>query len=102
MDENDGTKPFQILSLAGRGYLGLYTADVPAEREEQAGEPLGRRLDLIGGRSVGGLLAIRSKASGGVFDIVGLPRQRRQAHVDVGCLDFVKAAAFVIGPRQAK
>ena len=51
-------KPFRILSLAGGGYLGLYTACVLAELEEQIGEPLGRRFDLIAGTSVGGILAI--------------------------------------------
>lgn len=51
-------KPFRILSLAGGGYLGLYTACVLAELEEIVGEPLGRRFDLIAGTSVGGLLAI--------------------------------------------
>jgi hypothetical protein len=51
-------RPFRILSLAGGGYLGLYTACVLAELEEMAGEPLGRRFDLIAGTSVGGLLAI--------------------------------------------
>lgn len=51
-------RPFRILSLAGGGYLGLYTACVLAELEEWAGEPLGRRYDLIAGTSVGGLLAI--------------------------------------------
>ena len=51
-------KPFRILSLAGGGYLGLYTACVLAELEDLAGEPLGRRFDLIAGTSVGGILAI--------------------------------------------
>lgn len=51
-------KPFRILSLAGGGYLGLYTACVLAELEERIGEPLGRRFDLIAGTSVGGILAI--------------------------------------------
>lgn len=51
-------KPFRILSLAGGGYLGLYTASVLAQLEAHAGEPLGRRFDLIAGTSVGGLLAI--------------------------------------------
>lgn len=51
-------RPFRILSLAGGGYLGLYTACVLADLEEMAGEPLGRRYDLIAGTSVGGLLAI--------------------------------------------
>jgi len=51
-------KPFRILALAGGGYLGLYTATVLAEIEARAGEPLGRRFDLIAGTSVGGILAI--------------------------------------------
>ncbi|MBK6726968.1 MAG: patatin-like phospholipase family protein [Xanthomonadales bacterium] len=50
--------PFRILALAGGGYLGLYTACVLAELEECAGEPLGRRFDLIAGTSVGGILAL--------------------------------------------
>ena len=51
-------RPFRILSLAGGGYLGLYTACVLAELEARAGEPLARRFDLIAGTSVGGILAI--------------------------------------------
>jgi patatin-like phospholipase/acyl hydrolase len=51
-------KPFRILALAGGGYLGLYTATVLADIEDRAGEPLGRRFDLIAGTSVGGILAI--------------------------------------------
>lgn len=58
MTDNPEEKPFQILSLAGGGYLGLYTACVLAELEEQVGEPLGRRFNLIAGTSVGGILAI--------------------------------------------
>lgn len=48
----------RILSLAGGGYLGLFTAVVLAELEARIGEPLGRRFDLIAGTSVGGILAI--------------------------------------------
>ena len=51
-------KPFRILSLAGGGYLGLYTACVLAELEARAGVPLARRFDLIAGTSVGGILAL--------------------------------------------
>ncbi len=58
MADEPREKPFHILSLAGGGYLGLYTACVLAELEEQVGEPLGRRFDLIAGTSVGGILAI--------------------------------------------
>lgn len=49
---------FQILSLTGGGYLGLFTACILAELEAQAGEPLGRRFDLIAGTSIGGILAL--------------------------------------------
>lgn len=49
---------FRILALSGGGYLGLYTAVVLAELEKRAGEPLGRRFDLLAGTSVGGLLAM--------------------------------------------
>lgn len=48
----------RILSLAGGGYLGLFTAVVLAELEARLGEPLGRRFDLIAGTSVGGILAV--------------------------------------------
>ena len=58
MAEVDKDPEFRILSLAGGGYLGFYTACVLARLEEQAGEPLGRRFDLIAGTSVGGILAI--------------------------------------------
>jgi len=52
------TAPFRILSLAGGGYLGLYSAAVLEQLEKQAGEPLARRFDLIAGTSVGGILAL--------------------------------------------
>lgn len=52
------SKPYRILSLAGGGFLGLYTAGVLARLEERCGEPLARRFDLIAGTSVGGILAI--------------------------------------------
>lgn len=51
-------RPFRILSLAGGGFLGYYTARVLAELEARDGAPLGRRFDLIAGTSVGGILAI--------------------------------------------
>jgi patatin-like phospholipase/acyl hydrolase len=49
---------FQILALSGGGYLGLYTAEILARLEQQAGKPLGRCFDLIAGTSIGGILAI--------------------------------------------
>ena len=50
--------PVRVLSLAGGGFLGLYTAVVLAGLEARVGEPLGRRFDLIAGTSIGGLLAL--------------------------------------------
>jgi patatin-like phospholipase/acyl hydrolase len=49
---------FRILSLAGGGYLGLFTAELLAQMEERVGEPLARRFDLVAGTSVGGILAV--------------------------------------------
>ena len=51
-------RPLRVLSLAGGGFLGLYTAVVLQGLEAQAGEPLARRFDLIAGTSIGGLLAL--------------------------------------------
>ena len=50
-------KRFRVLSLSGGGYLGVYTAALLAALELRAGEPLGRRFDLLAGTSVGGILA---------------------------------------------
>ncbi len=49
---------FKILALSGGGFLGLYTAQVLALLEEEAGQPLGRCFDLLAGTSIGGLLAL--------------------------------------------
>lgn len=49
---------FQILSLSGGGYRGLYTATVLAELEGTLGKPLARCFDLLAGTSVGGILAL--------------------------------------------
>lgn len=51
-------RPVNLLALSGGGFLGLYTASVLQGLEERAGEPLGRRFDLIGGTSIGGVLAL--------------------------------------------
>ncbi len=58
MPNQTNPNEFRILALSGGGYLGLYTAVVLAELEKRAGEPLGRRFDLLAGTSVGGLLAM--------------------------------------------
>ena len=49
---------FNILCLSGGGFLGLYTASVLAKIEEECGEPLHRKFDLIAGTSIGGILAL--------------------------------------------
>lgn len=50
--------PFQILSLSGGGYRGLFTAEILARLEEKAGKPLGQCFDLIAGTSIGGIIAL--------------------------------------------
>jgi predicted acylesterase/phospholipase RssA len=57
-DAPDEADPFRVLALSGGGFLGLYTAVVLQGLEERAGEPLGRRFDLIAGTSIGGVLAL--------------------------------------------
>ena len=49
---------FQILSLSGGGFLGLYTAAMLAELEERSGKPLNQCFDLIAGTSIGGIIAL--------------------------------------------
>lgn len=49
---------FQILSLSGGGFLGLYTAAVLAELEERSGKRLIDCFDLFAGTSIGGIVAL--------------------------------------------
>lgn len=49
---------FQILSLSGGGFLGLYTAAVLAELEERSGKRLIDCFDLLAGTSIGGIVAL--------------------------------------------
>ncbi len=49
---------FQILSLSGGGYLGLYTASVLAKLEEQSGRRIVDMFDLLAGTSIGGIIAL--------------------------------------------
>ena len=46
-------RPLRVLSLAGGGFLGLYTAVVLEALEARSGEPLARRFDLLAGTSIG-------------------------------------------------
>lgn len=50
--------PFQILSLSGGGYLGLYTIAVLAEIEERTGRQAADFIDLFAGTSIGGIIAL--------------------------------------------
>lgn len=49
---------FNILSLSGGGFLGLYSIAVLAALEKEANEPIARRFDLIAGTSIGGIIAL--------------------------------------------
>ncbi len=49
---------FQILSLSGGGFLGLYTAAVLAELEERSGRRLNECFDMFAGTSIGGIVAL--------------------------------------------
>jgi predicted acylesterase/phospholipase RssA len=49
--------PFQVLSLSGGGYRGLFSAMIVEEYERRAGKPLRECFDLIAGTSIGGILA---------------------------------------------
>jgi hypothetical protein len=55
----EGRRRYQVLSLSGGGYRGLFTASLLAKLEaEQAIErPLRERFDLIIGTSIGGIIA---------------------------------------------
>lgn len=49
---------FQILSLSGGGFLGLYTAAVLAKIEEHSERPIAEQFDLISGTSIGGIIGL--------------------------------------------
>ncbi|KQS78831.1 hypothetical protein ASG25_09360 [Rhizobium sp. Leaf384] len=49
--------PFQILSLSGGGYRGLFSAIILEDLENKAGKPLRECFDLVAGTSIGGILA---------------------------------------------
>jgi uncharacterized protein len=60
---------FQILSLSGGGFLGLYSIAVLAEIEERSGRPLGACFDLFAGTSIGGIVALGLAAGRSASDI---------------------------------
>jgi uncharacterized protein len=55
-----GDKPFRVLSLTGGGYRGLFSSATLVHLADSAGrkgDPLHRCFDVIGGTSIGGLMA---------------------------------------------
>lgn len=49
---------FQILSLSGGGYLGLYSIALLSELERQTSGRIASRFDLLAGTSIGGIVAL--------------------------------------------
>lgn len=49
---------FNILSLSGGGFLGLYTVSVLADLEKECGRSIAQSCDLLAGTSVGGIIAL--------------------------------------------
>jgi patatin-like phospholipase/acyl hydrolase len=70
------TAKFNILSLSGGGYLGLYTITVLAALEHEVGHPIARNFDLIAGTSVGGLIALGLAAEVPAQEIKALMEQK--------------------------
>jgi uncharacterized protein len=65
----------RVLSLAGGGFLGLYTAVVLEELEARTGVPLARRFDLLAGTSIGAVLALALAYEIPMSDLVRLFRE---------------------------
>jgi uncharacterized protein len=55
---NNEQARFQVLALSGGGYRGLYAAKILADLEQEIGDHIARRFDLIAGTSIGGILAL--------------------------------------------
>ncbi len=49
---------FQILSLSGGGFLGLYTIALLSSLEKHFGAPIAGKFDLLAGTSIGGVIAL--------------------------------------------
>lgn len=63
---------FQVLSISGGGFRGLYPAQIIARIEEEIGHPIARHFDLIAGTSIGGILAMALALEIPAKDIVTL------------------------------
>jgi patatin-like phospholipase/acyl hydrolase len=57
-EERTGARSRHLLALTGGGYRGIFTAQILSRMEAAAGHRLATRFDLIGGTSIGGILAI--------------------------------------------
>ncbi|MGB0681470.1 MAG: CBASS cGAMP-activated phospholipase [Magnetovibrionaceae bacterium] len=67
--ESKNERPFQILSLSGGGFLGLFSALLLEKLEDRFGSPLANHFDLICGTSVGGIIALGLAAEESASDI---------------------------------
>lgn len=52
------TSRFNILSISGGGFFGLYSIAIIAALEKEFGEPIAKHFDLIAGTSIGGIIAL--------------------------------------------
>lgn len=75
---------FQVLSLSGGGYLGLFSAAVLAELEAQTGRRIVDMFDLLAGTSIGGIVALGLAAGASAASI-------RDAFVEDGATIFGKS-----------
>lgn len=53
-----GVQKYNILSLSGGGFRGLFTIVLLEELEKRLGSPLAKHFDLIAGTSIGGIIAL--------------------------------------------
>lgn len=51
-------KDFEVLSLSGGGIFGLYSARIVQRIEEHFGDNIAKRIDLLAGTSIGGIIAL--------------------------------------------
>lgn len=89
---------FQILSLSGGGYLGLYQIAILNELEQKAGKPIAQCFDLLAGTSIGGIVALGlalevptatilhafEKHGQNIFSYRAAPRSRIAKGIDIG------------------
>lgn len=69
-----GAVPRHLLALSGGGFRGLFTARVLEHLESAGKSKLAKRFDLIGGTSIGGILAIGLACGIGAGELAGRMR----------------------------